>query len=325
MATVHCDESAPVLSPALQSLVGHIPLEVLVQSSLAEAQAMEARVMPRDAEWIAGLFVRTREEARAIPEVKVRAVDTDVPLFSSSVIQHSSKIAGLRPIFAYLNHPVAPIDRIEEHAIAASDANATHAPREAHSPSPDLAVLEASGPMLELCKQEGSILVLRGYVDASEFAGLALRRSFLNNAVALMRYARVLEQAWEHLVEMKSTLTKEDIATFIAVAAQLSEIVAERAEESKVEEKPADMSARTYTLFAMSYDEIDASLAYIFRHTPEWIDEYLPRKPKKPVAAKAKKTSPGEEKAANDQTPAPVKTSNGHIPAPTREEVRATE
>jgi len=303
---------------------------------------MEARVTPRDAERLASLFVRTTKEAWAIPEVKVRLVDTDVPLFSSGVIQHISKIAGLRPIFAYLNHPVAPIDRIQEHAIAASDANATHAPRETPSPSPDFAMLEASVPMLELCRQEGAILVSRGYVDASEFVGLSGRRSFLNNSVALMRYARVFEQAWEHLVDLKSTLTKHDIATFIAQAAQLSEIVAQRADESKVEEKPADMSARTYTLFAMSYDEIDASLKYIFRHAPKWIDDYLPRKPKKASLSKAslskaKKTSPGEEKApekaANDQTPAKTSTGNvpapvtatGNIPAPTPEEVRAAE
>ena len=332
-------ESAPVLSPALspalESLRPHVPLEVLLASMLAEARAIEARETPRSSDWLAGVFQRIGVEARAIPELKVRVVDTDVPLLSSGVIQRITKIAGLRPIFAHFNHPLAPIDEIEAQAIAASDASATHVSREA--PSPDAALLDAGMPMLELCKQEGGILVARGYVEASEFEGLSGRRSFLNHSVAFVRYARVFEEHWEDLVEMKSKLTKEDIAMFFAHAHRLSDIVALRANEPKAEVRPpADMSARTYTLFATSYDELESSLKYIFRHAPEWIGEYLPTKPRKP-SAKAKKPTAAEEKppqkddadgpqpTSNGETRAPVKTSSGSVPAPVREEGRAAE
>lgn len=333
MAPVPVDDvkSVSVLPPALESLRPYVPLEVLTACMHAEESAVEARETPRASEWLSGVFHTTGAEARAIPELKVRVIDTDVPLLSSGVIQRICKIMGLRPIFVHFNHPLGPVDSIEAHAIAASDANATHVPREASLP--DAALLDVSTPMLDLCKQEAGILIARGYVDASEFAGLSGRRSFLNHSVGLVRYVRVFEEHWEHLVETKSKLTKEDIAGFFATANRLSDIAAVRANDAKEEKPPSELAARTYTLFANSYDEIDASLKYIFRHSPEWIDEYLPSKPKKPSTAKAKKTSAGEEKApedtedpkANAQAPVPVKTANGNIPAPSREEDKAAE
>ena len=280
------------------------------------------------------LFERVEAEARALPESELRAVDTDVYVVASGTMQRHAKLLQLRPSFEHHNFSLWAMDNLADYALVACDAYTAHRPTLERVAPETTALLEASVPMLERCQEEAALLIGRGKIAPEELGNVSARKSFRNNAERLMRYARVLEREHAYLVACKSTLTLEDIAQYMDVARALSDIVGERATQASAQTSAQakskrvsdDMMTRTFTLLDKAMDEVRAGLTYLLRETPEKIDAYLPRKPKKPAASKAKKSTPVEVKApakpSNGEAPARG-TSPGNAPSPMRDEVRA--
>ena len=252
---------------------------------------------PHSIEWLTGAFRDVEVEARALAEADVREVDTDVPLYASSSLSRLTKIEELRARMLHHNFPVWGLDNLERFSVVASDANATKPGRRVANPA-NRALLATSTRYLGTCRMEISILISRGWVQASVLEGLPTRTSFRNNSVSLMRCALVLEEHLENLAALQSKVTPEDIAQYIAVAERLSRLGAQR--QFPEGEQEDDMPARTFTLLDMAVDEVRAALAFLFRKTPEKLDLYLPKKPKKQTNPSTTKAKKADAKDAED-------------------------
>ena len=293
------------------------------------------------------IFERVENEAKALPETELRSVDTDVYVVGSGTLLRIQKLVELRPRFVFHNFPLGPLDNLRDYAMVASDAYVAHQPL-AHDAPESAMLLEASVPILKRFKGEGGFLVLRGRAKADEFETISERKSFRNNSEGITRYGRVLLRELPYLIECKSTITEQEIEEAMEIARRLSAVVGERETPGPVKEKSHvsdDMMTRTFTLFDKAMDSVRSGLNYILQDTPELVEEYLPRKVKKPSTAKAKKTvlvdpkpddkNSGSEakgrpekpptKSANGNVPAPTGTAAGNVPAPKREEDKAAE
>lgn len=314
------------------------------QSGRAEAAAEATATVPSSSSLI---FERVEAEAKALPESALRAVDTDVYVVGSGTLLRMPKLMELRPRFVFHNFPLQPLDHLADYALVASDAYVAHQPEE-HGAPESAVLLDASVPVLKRFKGEAMLLVLRGKAKAEEFETISERRSFRNNSEAITRYGRVLLRELPYLIDSKSTITEQEIEAGMELARRLSAIVSEREIPALNKEKQQvsdDLMTRTFTLFDLAMDSVRAGLNYILQDTPELVDAYLPRKVKKPSAAKPKKTavdpkpkSPEDKSlepkpdapkqptpSANGNIPAPTGTANGNVPSPSREEVRAAE
>ena len=297
------------------------------------------------------IFERVENEAKALPETELRSVDTDVYVVGSGTLLRIQKLVELRPRFVFHNFPLGPLDNLRDYAMVASDAYVAHQPL-AHDAPESAMLLEASVPILKRFKGEGGFLVLRGRAKADEFETISERKSFRNNSEGITRYGRVLLRELPYLIECKSTITEQEIEEAMEIARRLGGVVGEREIPGAVKEKshtPDDMMTRTFTLFDKAMDSVRAGLNYILQDTPELVDEYLPRKVKKPSTAKAKKTVQVEPKpddknpeadnspeakaqpekpptqSANGNLAAPTGTAAGNVQAPKREEDKAAE
>lgn len=304
------------------------------------------------------MYERVETQAKALPVDALRAVDTDVYVVVSGTLLRLPKLMELRPLFVLHNFPLEPLDNLGDYGSVASDAYVAHQPQ-AHDAPESALLLETSVPILKRFKGEGGFLVLRGRAKAEEFETLSERKGLRNNSEGITRYGRVMLRELPYLIECKSTITEQEIEEGMALARRMSGVVGEREIPGAVKEKshvPDDMMTRTFTLFDIAMDSVRAGLNYIFQDSPEKVEEYLPRKVKKPSTAKAKKTVPVEPKtdekkaeadakaqtekpatpsangnipaptpSANGNIPAPVPTANGNIPAPKREEDKAAE
>ncbi len=273
------------------------------------------------------LFNRVETAAKALPESELRVVDTDVYVVASGVTLRLPKLNTLRPRFVYHQFPLEPFDNLGDYAAVASDAYVAHQPNSQRAAEAS-ALLEASVPIFEHCTTEVTFLVMRGRATREELGKVSGRKSFRNHSEGITRCCRIMERELDYLIECKSTITKEDIAHYMEVARALSTVVGERETVAPVvEEKPVtdDMMTRTFTLFDKAMDSVRAGLNYIFQDTPEKVEEYLPRKVKKPSTAKPKKTAPvekppeGQSKpdAQNGASPSPTPSANGNVQAPT--------
>ena len=268
------------------------------------------------------LFNRVETAAKALPESELRVVDTDVYVVASGVTLRLPKLNTLRPRFVYHQFPLEPFDNLGDYAAVASDAYVAHQPNSQRAAEAS-ALLEASVPIFEHCNTEVTFLVMRGRATREELGKVSGRKGFRNHSEGITRYCRVIERELDYLVECKSTITKEDLAHYMEVARALSTVVGERETVAPVvEEKPIpdDMMTRTFTLFDKAMDSVRAGLNYIFQDTPEKVEEYLPRKVKKPSTAKPKKTVPVENPPKSDAqngAPSPTPSANGNVQAPT--------
>ena len=246
------------------------------------------------------VFERVEQEALALPESELRAVDTDVYVVASGTLMRQPKLLELRSRFEFHQFPLSAFDNLAHYALVASDAYVAHQPVARRETLESSELLEASVPILERCRMEATVLMARGRAKPEEFETISARKSFRNNSEGITRYCRVLERELAYLAECKSTLTEADIAHYMEVARALSAVVGERETAAPVVEKKqvsGDMMTRTFTLFDKAMDSVRAGLTYILRDTPEKVEEYLPRKVKKPSTAKPKKTEPKAEDA----------------------------
>jgi hypothetical protein len=271
-------------------------------SGSVSSSSLIASPKPHALDWLTGAIRDVEAEARALAKADIREVDTDVPVYASALLSRLTKIEELRGLMLHYSFPVWGLDNLERFSVVASAANATKPGRRKANPA-NRALLATSTRYLGTCRMEISILISRGWVEASVLEGLPTRTSFRNNSVCLMRCALILEEHLEQLAALQSKVTQEDIAEYIAVAERLSRLGAQR--QLREGEPEDDMPARTFTLLDMAVDEVRAVLTFLFRKTPEKLDLYLPKKPKKrsnTKTTKAKKAkAPTNKKQASEQ------------------------
>jgi hypothetical protein len=304
----------------MSSVTASDPVSSTSSSSSGAVESPKARSI----DWLTGARRDVEADARALAAADIREIDTDVPAYASALLKRLSKIEELRVRMLRHDFPMWGLDNIERYAVVASNANATKPSSRANPAHREL--LATSSKHIATCKTEIGFMVARGWVQPSVLEGLPSYRSFRNNSVSLMHCALVLDENRERLAASQSKITADDIAHYIEVAEQLSRLGAER--QLPDDEPEDDMPARTFTLLDMAVDEVRAGIAYLFYKTPEMVEHYVPKKPKKPANTKASKGKKADAKAKEEQPEkAPTnKPSVGNVQAPdVRKEERAAE
>ena len=303
----------------MSSVPASAPMSSTSSSSSGAVESPKAHSI----DWLTGAVRDVEADARALLAAEIREIDTDVPVYASALLTRITRFEDVRERMLHHRMPTWALDKIERYAVVASNANATKPSGRANPAHREL--LATSSKHIATCKTEIGIMVARGWVQASVLDGLPTHASYRNNSVSLMRCALVLEENREHLAASKSKITQDDIAQFIDIAERLSRHGVKR--QLSEDDEADDMPARTFTLLDMAVDELRAVLAFLFRKTPEMLDVYLPKKPKKPSNSAATKAKKADAKKEEQPEKAPTnKPSAGNAQAPdTRKEDRAAE
>ena len=282
-------------------------------------------------------FEATRQrilaEADALPDLDVRAVDTDTPIFVSGVLDTHEKRQSLGPLFNHHLIPRGALDNVRGYAVVALEEELSQpAPT-----SPEAEALATGKVMLTHFKTEASVAVARGKIPASAFAEMP-HNGYLNDGLALIRYPKVFRDNWE-VIASETKVTRADLDAAEAHGHVLVAMAGEREARAAQGAPPVhiDRRTRTFSLLDRAMDELRPIITFLLRSSSDPIELYLPTKPKK--KSKAKKTSPGEVKApvtkkdANAEEPkasgpranAPTPSANANLQAPKVEEDRAAE